>query len=150
MSKKQRIPIKKFVFVLIATFIAILTVKGTISYIAAASGSVSSDEAVRFMEKLGWEIDTKGITSEEIHIPSVFNEVYERYNAIQLKQGYDLTKYKGEKVLKYTLPITNFDDYANIEAHLLTWGGRVIGGDICNTELNGFMTGLEGFKKNSR
>lgn len=148
MSKKQKIPVKKFVFVLITTFIAILAAKGVISYIAAASGSVTADEAVEFMEKLGWEIDTKEISSEEIHIPSDFNEVYERYNAIQLKQGYDLTKYKGEKVLKYTLRITNFDDYANIEAHLLTWGGRIIGGDICNTELNGFMTGLEGFEKN--
>lgn len=144
MVKSKQKNIKKLIIVVIIAALALFVVIRCVSFIFSAFGSVSKEQAEEFIEKLGWEIQKGSVVSEEITLPEKFDEVYERYNAIQLKQGYDLTKYKGAKAVKYTFKITNYKDYKNVEAHLLTWGGRIIGGDLCSTELNGFMTGLDG------
>ena len=123
---------------------AIFAVKSVISYISAATGTVTEENAASFLEKCGWKIERSSAETEEVYIPAVFSEVYERYNAIQLKQGYDLSKYKGERVTKYSFTVTNYKGFDNVKAHVLTWGGKIIGGDICSTELNGFMTGFSG------
>ncbi len=144
MSKTRRLNFKKFSLILIGVILVIFAIKSTISYITAANGSVSEEEAAEFLESYGWKVEKSSIGTEEVYIPSSFSEVYERYNAIQLKEGYDLTEYKGEKAIKYTFIITNYKNFDNVEAHVLTWGGKIIGGDICSTELNGFMTGFSG------
>lgn len=144
MQKTRQISLKKLGLLLISVILIIIVLKSVIGCISAATGTVSEDRAAEFLHKYGWETEKGTVRSEEVHIPSSFSEVYERYNAIQRKQGYDLTKYKGEKVLKYTFVITNYKNYENVEAHILTYGGKIIGGDICSTELNGFMTGFEG------
>ena len=123
---------------------AIFAVKSVVSYISAATGTVTEENAASFLEKCGWKIERSSAETEEVYIPAVFSEVYERYNAIQLKQGYDLSKYKGERVIKYSFTVTNYKGFDNVQAHVLTWGGKIIGGDICSTELNGFMTGFSG------
>lgn len=144
MQKTKQISLKKIGLLLIGVILIIIVLKSVIGYISAVTGTVSWEQAAEFLLKYGWETEKGTVQTEEVHIPSNFSEVYERYNAIQRKQGYDLTKYKGEKVLKYTFAITNYKDYENVEAHVLTYGGKIIGGDICSTELNGFMVGFEG------
>ncbi len=144
MQKTKQLSLKKIGLLLIGIILTIIVLKSVIGYISAVTGTVTEEQAAEFLLKHGWKTEKGTVSAEEVHIPSNFSEVYERYNAIQLKQGYDLTKYKGEKVLKYTFTVTNYKDYNNVEAHVLTYGGKVIGGDICSTELNGFMTGFEG------
>lgn len=144
MQKSRQISLKKIGLLLIGVILTIIVLKSIIGYISAVTGTVSEEQAAEFLLKYGWKTEKGTVQAEEVHIPSNFSEVYERYNAIQRKQGYDLSKYKGEKVLKYTFVITNYKDYENVEAHILTYGGKIIGGDICSTELNGFMTGFEG------
>ena len=144
MQKSNQISLKKIGLLRIGVILIIIILKSIIGYIFAAAGTVTEDQASEFLQKYGWTTEKGTARSEEVHIPTAFSEVYERYNAIQRKQGYDLTKYKGEKVLKYTFVITNYKNYENVEAHILTYGGKIIGGDICSTELGGFMTGFEG------
>ncbi len=144
MTRRGKISVKQLVlFILLITGIVFLA-KCTIGYIAGAFGSVSAEKAADFLKGWGWEVDADKVFTEEITIPKDFSEVYERYNAIQLKQGYDLTKYRSEKVVKYTFVVKNYKGFEHVEAHVLTWGGRIIGGDLCSTELNGFMTGFDG------
>ena len=80
-------------------------------------------------------------------IPPEFDEVYEKYNAIQKEQGFDLTKYQGKRVKRWTYAIKNYPGYAAdsgcIHANLLVYEGQVIGGDVCSVELNGFMHGFD-------
>lgn len=144
MSRQGKISVKQIVlFVLLITGIVFLT-KCTVSYFSGRTGSVSAEEAADFLKGFGWEIDPNNVHTQQTVIPAEFSEVYERYNALQLKQGYDLSKYKGEQAIQYTFVVTNYKGYDFVEAHVLTWGGRVIGGDLCSTELNGFMVGFKG------
>ena len=61
-------------------------------------------------------------------IPSVFNDIYQQYNEIQIKQGLNLNDYKGKRVDKYV--------YETDEAYftLLVYDGNVIGGHKCSKD----------------
>ncbi len=87
-----------------------------------------------------------GIVAEVI-IPSEFDDTYKAYNEIQKKQGFDLEKYKGSGVKRWTYEIKNYPGYAEdsgcIRANMLVCDGKVIGGDICSVELDGFMHGFQ-------
>lgn len=85
---------------------------------------------------------------KNITVPAVFSPVYERYNELQKAAGYDLSAYKGEKAVVYTYDVTNYPDkmggiLSDVKVNIILYGGRIIGGDICNTEMNGFMVPLK-------
>ena len=95
---------------------------------------------------LGWEVDPESESEREVIIPETFDEIFESYNALQKKAGFDLEDYRGKTVKKYTYKILNYpsaekDDI--IKADLLVLDGRVIGGDIYSPRLDGFIMGLE-------
>lgn len=144
MSRRKKVTLGQLViFIIIITGLVFL-VKFGVDFIEENVGSFSEEKAADYLAGYGWNVKKDKVNVEEITIPVAFSEVYERYNAIQLKQGFDLTRYKGEKAVKYTFVVTNYKGFDNVEAHVLTKGGKVIGGDICSTELNGFMTGFDG------
>ena len=77
-------------------------------------------------------------------IPQEFDETYEQYNQLQKEQGFDLERFKGQRVKVYTYQILNYPDHPdNILAHLLICDWKVVGGDVCSTQLDGFMQGLD-------
>lgn len=144
MSRKGKIGVRHIaLFVIIVTALVILA-NFTVNYLKGVFGSVSAEEAADFLEGMGWELETGSCKTDEIVIPKEFSEVYERYNALQLRQGYDLTKYKTDTVIRYTFKVKNLDGYENALAHVLTKGGKIIGGDICSSDLSGIMTGFDG------
>lgn len=137
----------------VAIFVGIMALIGT-SVSRTASSHVEniqvSEESQRiaFLEQFGWTVEREPEEIREIVIPSEFNDVYQNYNKIQTEQGFDLTKYQGCTVKKWTYVVTNYPGYENsrcILASLLIYEDQVVGGDICSTELDGFM---HGFKKN--
>ncbi len=106
----------------------------------------SKEDRLEFFAGLGWEVDPESESEREVIIPETFDEIFESYNALQKKAGFDLEDYKGETVKKYTYKILNYpsaekDDI--IKADLLVLDGRVIGGDIYSPRLDGFIMGLE-------
>lgn len=105
----------------------------------------ASNETERrmFISQFGWETEEDPVQVREIVIPAEFSDVYIKYNEIQTAQGFDLTKHKGEKVKHWTYRVTNYPDTTDvIYANLLIQDGKVIGGDICSTALDGFMHGF--------
>lgn len=108
--------------------------KGT--YSLEAEGNAGR---IAFLEQFGWKTAGKASKTEEIVIPSEFNETYTSYNELQKQQGLDLTKYSGEKCTKYTYKILNYDGNNKIVANLLIIDSKVIGGDISETKKDGFM-----------
>ena len=111
------------------------------------SRSVSNNEEIlTFISGYGWEVDEEPIEVREVVIPEVFDEVYDNYNAIQLKQGFDLTEFAGQRVKRWTYVIRNYPDTASddgfIRINLLINDGVVIGGDVCSVKLDGFMHGF--------
>ena len=106
----------------------------------------SKEDRLEFFAALGWEVDPESESEREVIIPETFDEIFESYNALQKKAGFDLEDYRGKTVKKYTYKILNYpsaekDDI--IKADLLVLDGRVIGGDIYSPRLDGFIMGLE-------
>jgi len=110
-----------------------------------ASKGVAKTEKDRhtFISQFGWQVEEEAEEIAEIVIPEKFDEVYDQYNNLQKKQNFNLEKHKGERCKRYTYKITNYPDYPdNARINILVLQGKVIGGDVCSTELNGFMHGF--------
>ncbi|SDA12227.1 protein of unknown function [Ruminococcus sp. YE71] len=95
------------------------------------------------ISELGWETSAEPSEHKTITIPEEFDEVYKSYNSLQKEQGFDLEDFKGQKAEVYTYPILNYPDRKDsMQLTLISVGGVLIGGDVCCTELDGFMQGL--------
>ena len=56
----------------------------------------------------------------------------------------NLEKYKNKDVTRYTYEITNYPDYdGKVLANIIVYKNKVIGGDICSADVNGFLHGFE-------
>ena len=109
-----------------------------------AGGKVSSTEdRVSFLAACGWTVDAASEQVQAIHIPEAFSPVYEDYNELQRQQGYDLADYRGRDCRLYSYQVTNWpDENQHVLANLYVYKGRIIGGDIHSTNLDGFMIGI--------
>lgn len=95
-----------------------------------------------YLNKLGWEIDTKSEESRAVLLPREFDGVLLEYAKLQTKQGYDFASYGGIECTQYIYIVTNYPSEDTVYAVLYVKGGRVIGGDIHSAALDGFMHGL--------
>ena len=103
----------------------------------------TESERLEFLRSLGWETSEEAINCREVVIPEEWNEVYTKYNELQLAQGFDLSKHKGKAAKIYSYTILNYDGKPeNIVANLVICDGRLIGADVSCTELGGFMQGI--------
>ena len=110
--------------------------------------SVTDGKAkIAFISQFGWQVNEDPIEVTEVIIPEEFNKTYENYNEIQKEQGLDLSEYKGQRVKRWTYEITNYPgsdaDEGVIRINLLVYKDKVIGGDVCSTEIDGFMHGFK-------
>ena len=125
-----------------------------------SAGADSSDEAVRisydriktnedrvkFLSQFGYEVSEDPIETVEITLPEKFDKVYAGYNELQKAQGLDLSKYRRKTVMRYTYEVKNYDGYngGKVLANVIVYRGRVIGGDVCSADPQGFVHGFEG------
>ena len=104
----------------------------------------SADDAANFLGQFGWVVDAGSVETETVTIPAEFDKIFAGYNEMQKAQGLDLSKYKKKSVTRYTFTVTNYGDYeGNVWANVLVYRGRVIGGDICSADSEGFVHGFE-------
>ena len=143
---------------LIIALVCTLTVIGGIISVskdsspAAKVGGINmrastAEERIAFFSQFGYMISEDPLEVKEVVIPTEFDETYEEYNNIQKAQGLDLSKYKGKRVKMWSYAIKNYPGYENsdgtIRGNILVYEGVVIGGDVSNIELDGFMVGFE-------
>lgn len=108
----------------------------------------SEADVVEFLSQFGWQVDPSPIEEVKIKIPAEFDKVMNAYNELQRNQGLDLSKYRGKEVTRYTFRITNYPDYSGtVMANVIVYKKRVIGGDICSTDVTGFIYGFNGASK---
>lgn len=105
----------------------------------------SPEDAGKFLSEHG--IETAGeCTVKDITIPAEFGDVYERYNELQKRQGFDLAGYRDREAQVYTFGVASVDgghtDFT--EAHVIVCGGEVIGGDIASYAIDGGMDVIVG------
>ena len=106
---------------------------------------VLAEAAAGFLAENGWRIDPASCETERVTIPEQFNAVYERYNALQLAQGFDLTPYRGQPADRYSFTVVDYgvcEDGGLIRANVLFAGDTIIAADICSTALHGFIHGV--------
>lgn len=113
--------------------------------VSISYGKVKSNEdRIKFLEQFGWNVVSEPIESEEVVIPAEFDKVFAGYNEIQKSQGLDLGKYKKKKLTRYTYEVTNYEGYdGKVLANILVYRNKVVGGDICSAESDGFLRGFE-------
>lgn len=104
----------------------------------------TAEDRIEFLRQFGWEVDAVPTEEAEVTIPAEFDKVYQSYNELQKKQGFDLTKYLKKDVMRYTYKITNYPDYdGEVYVNILVYKKKVIGGDVCSADVNGFIHGLD-------
>ncbi len=118
----------------------------TVSMILQSSKLRDNDARVEYLRSFGWEVEEEPEAIEEIVIPEEFGDVFQRYNQIQKEQGFDLEKFKGQRVKRYTYVVTNYpEEPEHVRANLFLCKEKVVAGDICSLKVkDGFLHGLEG------
>ena len=128
---------------LILTLILLLGREGDSAQTAAPAVS-NNDARVSFLKGFGWEVTTSPTETGQIRIPEESSEVFDRYNALQKGQGYDLSKFAGKKVMRYVYKINNYPGAAEpVYATVLVHKNQIIGGDITDTSPRGHMHGFK-------
>ena len=128
---------------LIVALILLLGGGGDSAETSAPTAS-SNDGRVKFLTDLGWDVTTSPTDSSQVRIPAASSDVFERYNALQKSQGYDLSEYAGKKVMRYVYKINNYPGATEpVYATLLVYKNQIIGGDVTDTAAQGKIRGFK-------
>ena len=110
----------------------------------AAPAPGSNDARVKFLTDFGWDVTASPVESSQVKIPQETTEVFDRYNALQKSQGYDLSKFAGKTVMRYVYKINNHPGSTGpVYATVLMHKNKVIGGDVTDTSSGGHIHGFK-------
>ena len=111
---------------------------------AAATEISSNDDRVQFLKSFGWTVTASPVESSQVKIPAESSDVFDRYNALQKIQGYDLSQYAGKTVMRYVYKVTNYPGATEpVYATVLIYKNQVIGGDVTDTAAKGVVRGFK-------
>lgn len=129
--------------VAVAAVTALHASGAAVSTSASPKGVRTNEDRVLYLESYGWTVDPDSAAVEELVIPEEFDETYDQYLALQSGQGFDLTKYRGKRVKRYSYTITNYPTgETGVQAGLLIYKNTVIGGEVLSSQIDGFIHGL--------
>ncbi len=114
-------------------------------------GIKTEQDLEKFISSLGIEVKLPAYKSTKVDLPRVFDAVYVKYNDIQKQQGFDLTKYCGKTLDRYTFEMTNYplpEDAAQGKVYLtiFRYKDKIVGGDISSRDNGGFVSTFVDFK----
>ena len=146
-AKVDKKKIAVIAIAVIGVILAILIMLGGGNNAAETVASTVSgnDSRVSFLKDLGWEVTETPTQSGQVRIPEEQSQIFDRYNALQKSQGYDLSQYAGKTVMRYVYQINNYPGATDpVYATLLVYKNQIIGGDVSNTAVKGQ---IHGFRK---
>ena len=124
--------------------IALMALLGDRAQPTGAAAVSDNDARVKFLESFGWQVNAAPVESGQVKIPKESSQIFERYNALQKIQGYDLSQYAGKTVMRYVYQVKNFPDATEpVYATILVYKNQIIGGDITNTSPKGKIQGFK-------
>ncbi len=96
-----------------------------------------AEDCVRMLAGLGIEVEEKPVQSGNVTVPETFDAAFEKYNDLQKSQGFDLEKYHGKKVKRYTFKVKS--TYGKVPlrdcfATVIVYKKKAVGADICCPE----------------
>lgn len=147
-DKKKVAIILAAIVVAVAAAIMFFGGEGETAATVADTSVVNNDDRVAFLNSFGWEVASSPVESSQVRIPQEASEVFDRYNALQKSQGYDLSAFAGQTVMRYVYKIENYPGATEpVYATLLISKNQVIGGDVTDTAAKG---AIQGFKMPDR
>ena len=107
-------------------------------------GIKTEEDLLSFISSLGIQVKTPAFNTAQVDLPRVFDAVYSKYNDIQHQQGFDLSKYRGKTLDRYTFEITNYpvadkSQSGKVYLTLFVYKNKVVGGDISSRDFGGFV-----------
>ena len=143
-NMKKVIAVLAAVAALIIGLIALFGRDGDSATTSAGTAVSTNDDRVKFLTDLGWQVTTSPAETSQVRIPQEQSEVFDRYNALQKSQGYDLSTYAGKNVMRYVYKVENYPGATEpVYATLLIYKNQIIGGDITDTGAKGMIQGLK-------
>ena len=117
---------------------------------AVASASLPDPKGVRtnrdrmeYLAQYGWQVSEQPTAIQDLEIPNTFGDSYREYLSLQSAQGFDLSRYAGKQVRRYSYEVLNYPTgEQGVSANLLLYRNTVIGGEILSPSFNGFLHGL--------
>lgn len=151
--KTSKAKIATLLIALGAVILAAVMIIGKSGEPAATDDSVinykaaNASERAAFLSQFGWKISDDPVEISEVIIPQDFDAGYVEYAEMNKAQGLDLEPFKGVRAKRWTYDVLNYPGLENltgtVQANLLVYDGRVIGGDICSLEKGGFIHGFD-------
>ncbi len=140
---KKKLAILAVAIVAAITILVMVFGGGGSSATGAPATISNNDDRVQFLSSFGWEVVTSPAQTSQVRIPAENSEVFQRYNALQKSQGYDLTNYQGKTVMRYVYKIKNYPGATEpVYATILISNNQVIGGDVTDTSATGVIQGF--------
>lgn len=141
LSKKKVALTLTAVLLASAAALLLLGTRGTAASAAVSPKGVKTEEdRVAYLEQWGWQVSPQAALVEELALPEEFGEEYAKYLELQTGQGFDLSKYAGKRIRRYTYEVLNYPTgETGVVAHLLLYRNRVIGGEVLG---GSFLHGL--------
>lgn len=132
------------VLVVTVVLILLLALSGKEALGQESCSGATNEERLAFLATFGWSVNAEPTESQKVKIPDTTdNEVFNRYNELQISQGFDLTEYAGKEAMRYVYEILNYPDATDpVYASILVCDGIVIGGDITDTAADGVIHGF--------
>ena len=142
-----KVDMKKIAIVLAAVaglIIGLILLFGGNESQPTAAPSLSTNEGrVKFLTDFGWDVVVSPTQTSQVKIPDKDGDVFDRYNALQKSQGYDLNNYAGKTVMRYVYEIKNYPGATDpVYATLLIYKDQIIGGDVTDTSAKGAIRGF--------
>ncbi len=150
--------IKRKKLIVCSAFIALVLIAGSAILLVSGNDCMYKDRPavsvkkavlndngsrVEFLKSFGWNVSDEPIEVAQVQIPSELDDVFTKYNEIQKAQGMDLEKYLGKRAVRYTYSVNNYPEHPKyIRANMLIYKDKVIAGDVCSVEIDGFMHGF--------
>lgn len=118
---------------------------------SASVGEVISPKGIRteadrlaYLGAYGWLVREEPLAVEELLVPEEMGEEYTDYLALQTQQGFDLQRYAGKRVKRYTYEILNYPTgETGVQVSLLMYRNTVVGAEVLSPALDGFIHGLQ-------
>lgn len=140
--KKIAVVMAAGVVVAAAAMAAVMwTARPASAAVANPKGVRSAEDRTAYLQAWGWQVASEPTLVEELAMPKEFGEEYSQYLELQSAQGFDLTKYAGKRIKRYTYDVLNYPNGdTGVIAHLLIYKNTVIGGEIMG---DSFLHGLQ-------
>jgi hypothetical protein len=97
-----------------------------------------------FLSALGYAATGDAKSTVEYTLPATLDAVLLGYNEVQKQQGFDLSKYTGKKLTRYTYEIENYEGHeGKVYANLIVFRDRIVGADLTGEGEHGFVKPLQ-------